>query len=94
MYGALLTAATGACWSKARVVGLSSTSRWMEAVPGAVCDESLHRIWSCSVINAIPHDNIRKSQHQFWRAKREKNSSLCFWTRDLVPAESMEAQLL
>ena len=42
------------------------------------------------VKNAIPHDNLRKSQHLFQRAKSEKNSCLCFWTRGMVPAEWME----
>ena len=42
------------------------------------------------MIDAIPHDNIRKSQHLFQRAKREKNTSPCFWTRGMVPAEWVE----
>ena len=59
----------------------------------------ISQIWSCSVINAIPHDNVRTSQHMFQRAKREKHTSPCFWTRGMVPAEWMEgatrdAQLL
>ena len=56
----------------------------------AVRDDSFQQIWSCFVINAIPHDNIRKSQDLFQRAKREKNMSPCFWTRGTVAAEWME----
>ena len=52
----------------------------------AVGDDSFHQI-CCSVINGIPHDNIRNFQHLFQRAKREKNTSPCFWTRGMVPAE-------
>ena len=48
---------------------------------GAVRDDSFHQIWSCFVISAIPHHNVRKSQHLFQRAKREKNTCPCFWTR-------------
>ena len=36
------------------------------------------------------HDNIRKSQHLFQFAKREKNTSPCLWTRGIIPAEQME----
>ena len=69
MYGALLTAATGACWPKARVAGLSPVALVESCVRcGAVRDDSFHQIWSCPVTNAIPHDNIRKSQHPFQRA--------------------------
>ena len=79
MYGALLTAATGACWPKARVAGQPHVDLDDSCVRhGAVRDDSFHQIWSCPVINAIPHDNIRNSQHLFQRAKREKNTSLCF----------------
>ena len=41
---------------------------------------------------AIPHDDVRKSQHLFQRAKREKNMNPCFWTRGMVPAEWMRPE--
>ena len=47
-------------------------------------------MWSCPVINSMPHDNARKSQHLFQRAMSEKNTSPCFWTRSMVPAEWLE----
>ena len=34
--------------------------------------------WSCSVINAIPHDDIRKSQHLFKHAMREEEQEALF----------------
>ena len=58
-------------------------SIWMKAASGA--GRSVHQICSCPVTNAFPHDNIRKSQHLFQRAKWEKNA--CFWSRGVVPAE-------
>ena len=91
MYGALLSAATGGCWPKAHVARLLHVEQDESCVRcGAVLDDSSHQKWSCPVINAIPHDDVRKSQHLFQRAKCEKNSSPCFWTRGLVPAEWME----
>ena len=82
---------TGACWSKARVTGLlhveldESCDR-----SGAVPRDSFHPIRSCPVINVIPDDNIRKSQHLFHRFKFEKDTSPCFWSRGMVSAEWME----
>ena len=88
MCGALLTAVTGACWSKGPVAGLLHVSLDDSCVScGVVCDDSFHQMWSCAVINAIPHD---RSQHLFQRAKRDKNTSSCFWSRGVVPAEWME----
>ena len=53
---------------RCRVAGLSHVSLDESCVRcGAVCDDSFHQIWSCPVINAIPHDNILKSQHPFQR---------------------------
>ena len=62
----------------------SCVGRW------AVRDESFQPNWSCPVIHAVPQDDNRKSQHLFQRAKREKNTSPCFWSRGTVPAEWME----
>ena len=45
---------------------------------GAVRDDSFNQFWSCHVINSITNDNIRKSQHFFQRAKRQKNTIPCF----------------
>ena len=79
MYGALLTAATGACWPKARVAGLLHVDLEESCVRcGAVRDDSLHQIWSCPVINAIPHDHIRNSQHLFQRAMSDKGHQPLF----------------
>ena len=57
---------------------------------GALRDDSFHHFWSCPVINVNPHDNVRKSQHFFRRAKCEKHTSPYFWTRGMVVAERME----
>ena len=90
-YDTLLTAAMGACWPKARVAGQPHVDLDDSCVRhGAVRDDSFHQVWSCPVINAIPHDNTRNSQHLFQGAKREKNTSLCFWTSGMVPVEWME----
>ena len=78
-------------WPKARVAGLLHVELDESCVRcRAVRDDSFHPIWSCSVINAIPNDNARKSQYLFPRAKREKNTSPCFWARGMVPSEWME----
>ena len=84
MCGALLTAVTGACWSKGPVAGLLHVSLDDSCVRcAAVCDDSFHQIWSCAVINAIPHD---KSQHLFQRAEREKEDELLFLEQRLGPS--------
>ena len=75
MYGALLTAAAGACWPKACGAGLPHVELDESCVRcGAVRDDSFHQIWSGSVITAIPHESVQKSQHLFQRGKREKNT--------------------
>ena len=85
MYGALLTAA-GACWPRARVAGLPHVELDESCVRcGALRDDSFHQIWSCLVINAIPHVIVGKSEHLFHRAKCENNTSHCFWIRGMVP---------
>ena len=66
VHGALLTAATGACWPKARVAGLLHVE----------LDESCVR---CKAVrDAIQRDHVRKSQHLFQRAKRAREYELLF----------------
>ena len=69
----------------------SSVFRWIRAVSDVVRAARVRSTESaCPAIHAIPNDNIRRSQPLLQRAKREKNSSRCFWTTGTVPAEWME----
>ena len=48
MCGTLLTAAMGACWSKAQVTRLLHVSLDESCIRcGAVRDDSFHQIWCC-----------------------------------------------
>ena len=90
MYGALLTAAAGACWSSAREEELprilGDVSR---CLCGAERDDFYLAIWTCPEIDSLPSDATQKNP-EMCTAGRGSEECRCFWTRGMLPTAWME----